>query len=172
LQNSPPPLPTSNDVAQATAHLRAEHDNETSGLQRAVDRLTAVVGLPGFVAALTAALLLWIAGNLGAPLFGLKPLDPPPFVGLEGVVSALALYVAALILTTQRRQDQLAAHREQLILELAIVNDQKTAKIIELLEEVRRDNPMISNRIDEEARAMSAPSDPQSVLGAIKDSQA
>ena len=51
----------------------------------------------------------------------------------------LALYVTVLILTTQRRDDQLASYREQLTLELAILGEQKSAKIISLLEELRRD---------------------------------
>ncbi len=51
-----------------------------------------------------------------------------------------------LILTTQRRADELAQHREQLTLELAILSEQKTAKVIELLEEMRRDNPNLRNR--------------------------
>jgi uncharacterized membrane protein len=167
----PPILLTDHDIARATAQLRAEHEQETSGLQHAVDRLTGIVGLPGFVAALTVAIFLWICGNLAADLLGYRPFDLPPFFWLQGVVATGALYVAALILTTQRRADKLASHRDQLILELAILNDQKTSKIIELLEEVRRDNPMIANRVDDEARAMSTPADPHSVLDAIKDGQ-
>ena len=34
----------------------------------------------------------------------LAPLDPPPFAWLDGAVSPGALYIALLILTTQRRQ--------------------------------------------------------------------
>ena len=78
--------------------------------------------------------------------------------------------MTALILTTQRREDQLAGHREQLTLELAILSEQKSAKIIELLEEMRRDDPSLKNRVDHEAAAMSTPADPQAVLDAIKDS--
>jgi uncharacterized membrane protein len=47
--------------------------------------------------------------------------------------------VAILILTTQRREEQLSSQRGQLVLELAILNDQKSSKIIELLEEFRRE---------------------------------
>ena len=77
-----------------------------------------------------------------------------------------------MILTTQRRQDQLAQHREQLTLELSILSEQKTAKIIQLMEEARRDNPGLRNRVDEEAAAMAIPADPQSVLNAIKETHA
>ena len=47
--------------------------------------------------------------------------------------------MVVLILATQRREYQLAQLREQLTLELAILSEQKTAKVIQLLEESRRD---------------------------------
>jgi uncharacterized membrane protein len=157
------------DVALATSQLRAEHRQETSALQKAVDCLTAFVGWPGFVAALAGAIGLWIAANLLAGRWGIRPLDLPPFAWLQVAISAGALFVAVLILTTQRREDQLAGHRLQLILELSILNDRKISKVIELIEEVRRDSPTIVDRVDGEANSMSTPSDTHAVLKAIKD---
>jgi uncharacterized membrane protein len=87
-------------------------------------------------------------------------------------ISKLSLYIVVLILATQRREYQLAQLREQLTLELAILSEQKAAKVIQLLEESRRDNPLIRNRVDQEAEAMAQPADPQSVLDAIKDTHA
>lgn len=156
------------DIAQATAHLRSEHKEETSALQLALDRLTAFVGWSGFVAAMAAAIGLWILINLTEAGMGLRPLDAPPFVWLQSAASVGALLMAALILTTQRREDQLANHRDQLILELSILTDQKISKIIELIEEGRRDNPAITDRVDDEAAAMSTPADTRAVLEAIK----
>jgi len=157
-------------VAEMTALLRAEHEQATGPLQRAVDRITGVVGRPACVVLLALATVAWAAGNLVAERVGYVPVDGPPFPWLGGAASIGALLVAALILTTQRREDQLANHRALLVLELSILNDQKIAKIVELLEEVRRDNPnpAISDRIDELAAAMSAPSDTRGVLEAIK----
>lgn len=45
---------------------------------------------------------------------------------------------------------------------------QKVAKVIELVEELRRDSPEVRNRVDSEAHEMSVRSDPHAVLGAIK----
>ena len=84
----------------------------------------------------------------------------------------MSLYIVVLILATQRREYQLAQLREQLTLELAILGEQKTAKVIQLLEESRRDNPLIPNRVDQVAEAMAQPADPQSVLEAIKETNA
>jgi uncharacterized membrane protein len=54
--------------------------------------------------------------------------------------------------------------------DLAILSEQKSAKIIRLLEEFRRDSPEIHDRVDPEAEAMAQPANPQSMIQAIKES--
>jgi len=123
-----PSTPDAFDVAWATAQLRVEHKQETSALQHGVDRLTALVGQPGFVAVLAVLVVAWVIANLAALGLGFRPLDPPPFSSLQGAASTGALLLAALILTTQRREDQLANHRAQLILELPSSTTRKSPK--------------------------------------------
>lgn len=171
-QASAPAAADAAEMAHATAQLRATHRQETGLLQQTHDRFTAVIGWPGFVVILMAAVLTWVLGNLAAQWFGLVCPDPPPFVWLQTATSTGALVLAALILTTQRREDKLADYRAQLILELTISNDQKNAKIVALLEEGRRDNPAIVDRIDDQADAMSVPCDTDAVLEAIKELRA
>ena len=158
------------DTIRSIAQLHAEHRRASSSLQRTVARLVGFVGRPRFVGMLTTAVAFWIGFNLLITAAGGVPLDPPPFPWMDGVVSLGALYITVLILSTQRHEDQLAEYREQLTLELSILSEQKAAKIIELLEEMRRDNPLLANRHDPEAEAMAAPADPHSVLDAIKQS--
>lgn len=160
------------ETIRSIAQLHAEHHRAATPLQRIVDRATGIVARPRFIGILTACVATWLGGNELMALTGHVPLDPPPYAWFDGAVSLGALYIAILILSTQRREDQLAQHREQLTLELAILSEQKTAKVISLLEEMRRDNPNLKNRIDEEAAAMAVPADPQSVLNAIKETHA
>jgi uncharacterized membrane protein len=138
---------------------------------RAVARTMTFVGRPQFLGVLTVIAASWICLNLLAGALGYRPIDPPPFSGLIGAVSLASLYMVVLILATQRRENQLAQLREKLNLELAILSEQKTAKVIQLLEESRRDNPLLRNRVDQEAEAMAQPADPQSVLEAIKETE-
>jgi hypothetical protein len=44
--------------------------------------------------------------------------------------------------------------------------------VIELLEEFRRDSPLIHNRVDRQADSMAQPADPQQMLDAIKEIRA
>jgi uncharacterized membrane protein len=87
---------------------------------------------------------------------------------MQGAVALSALYMTVFILATQRREDELANRHEQLILELAMLSEQKAAKIISLLEQLRQDHPQIHDRIDKEADAMSSPTDSGSILEALK----
>lgn len=161
------PEPTES-IATATAHIRAAHKEETSTQQRLVDRFTTLIGQPLFVVVLATILLIWIAANVSATHFGYRAADPPPFFWLQGTITMGTWLVASLILMTQRREDQLSSHRMQHVLELIISTDQKCSKVIELLEESRRDNPTMANRVDDQAAAMSEPSDALAVLKAIK----
>ena len=169
----PPSLPAHvNETVQAISRLHAAHEAGASQLQRIVERVTKRAGRPAFVALLTGLVLSWIVLNLAIMASGQRPLDAPPFYWLQGAVTLSALYMTVLILTTQRREDELTGLREQLTLELAILSEQKSAKIIALLEELRRDDPHISDRQDPDAEAFSTPADPDAVLDALKDTSA
>jgi uncharacterized membrane protein len=154
---------------QDISDLHAQHYRKGTPIQRYLDNTVAKLSHPAFLMVLTIVIIGWIALNLTLAWMNKKPFDPPPFPWLQGTSSIVAVYIATLILTTQRREDGLARHRDQLTLELAIQGERKSAKIIELLEELRRDNPQIRDRIDDNAAAMAKPADPVAVLNAIEE---
>ena len=157
------------ETVRSIDELRADHQREATPLQKSVDRLMALFGRPAFAVVLSVLIVAWIAANLLAPRLGFTPLDPPPFLWLQGVSSLTSLYLVVLVLASQQREDELEHRRELLGLELAILSEQKTAKVIALLEEFRRDSPQIPDRVDDEADHMAVPSDPDAVLTNIKD---
>ena len=159
------------ETIKAIARLHAEHRASATRHQRALERMTSLLGHPGFLMTLTALVAGWIGLNSLAPTLGYRPLDPPPFAWLDGFASLASLYLVVVIVTTQRRDDRLARHRELLTLELTILTEQKTAKAIALLEELRRDSPHIHDRVDPQADVMAQPADPQTVLDAIKETR-
>ncbi|HEY5336813.1 MAG TPA: DUF1003 domain-containing protein [Rhizomicrobium sp.] len=164
-----PPLPSHvEETVQSIAHLHAEHYKRSTMPERIMERATGLLGQPGFLAVLTVAIAAWIGGNLLSLRLNYYALDVPPFPWLQNGLTLMALYMAALILTTQRRADQLADLREQMTLELSILTERKAAKLIELVEELRRDSPEVRDRVDHEAREMSAHADPHAMVGAIE----
>jgi uncharacterized membrane protein len=158
-------------TVQAIAKLHIEHHREATEGQRTIDRLTRFLGRPSFALALALAIAAWIVGNLAMAWAHRTPLDPPPFSTLQGVATVAALFTTVFILISQRRSDQLSELRAQLTLQLAMASEQKTAKAIGLLEELRRDLPDVTDRVDGEAEALARPADPEVVLGALKESQ-
>jgi uncharacterized membrane protein len=164
-----PSLPNHvSDSVQTILRMHEAHEHKASRGQRIVEGTTRRVGQPAVILAILTLLLSWMAGNAIAAIFHRAPLDPPPFVFLELAASLAALLMTALVLTTQRRADRLADERARLTLELALLGEHKTAKIIELLESLRRDHPDIADRSDAEATAMSTPADADVVLGVIR----
>lgn len=156
------------ETIQSIARLHAEHHANATQHQRLADRITSWLGRPVFIAVLTVVAVGWASVNGVAVTLGYRAPDPPPFQGLAAAASLASLYLVVLILTTQRRDDRLTQRRELLNLELAILSEQKTAKVIALLEELRRDSPAVRDRVDQLADVMARPADPQAVIDAIK----
>jgi uncharacterized membrane protein len=159
------------ETIQSIVRLHAEHRANATQHQRVVDRITSLLSRPVFIAVLTIVVVGWVSLNGVAVTLGYRPLDPPPFSWLSGAASLASLYLVVLILTTQRRDDRLTQRRELLNLELAILSEQKTAKVVALLEELRRDSPAVHDRVDKQADVMARPADPQSVIDAIKETR-
>ncbi len=157
------------EAVQSIALLHNAHHRNASRLEMLVDFASAQVSRPACLVLLGCATLAWVAANLVLEHFGFAPFDPPPFAWANDVLTLLALAVAVMIVTTQRRAGKLSERREQMTLELTLLTEQKSAKIIALIEEMRRDSPALANRIDQEARDMSAPADANLVLDKIEE---
>jgi len=156
-------------TVQAIARLHAEHHKRAPPLQRMVDRLTAIVAQPSFIGAVTLVVIAWIAGNLLLARFTGWRFDGVAFPWLQGAGELATIYITTLVLMSQRHKDELSELREQLTLEIAIMTEQKGAKIIALIEELRRDSPTLVNRIDHQAEAMATPADPDAVHTAFRE---
>ena len=168
-ENNKPPVP---DHIQQTidtiAGVHARHQREATSAHRFMQVFVSWVASPRFIILLSLFVAGWIAANV---LLRDQAFDPPPFPILEVIGTLGALYITVLILITAQREKELGEHREQLTLQLAILAEQKSAKIIQLIEEARRDNPLITDRHDAEAAEMAVHADPEAVLDAIKDTQ-
>lgn len=167
------PLPAHVESTRGSiAKLQSDHHEAATPTERRIERVVAFLGRPRSVGVMTAGVAGWILINTVPHRFGLIEFDPPPFVWLSTITTLISLYLVILILATQRRERVLAKHQEQLTLELTMLSEQKTAKIIQLLQELRRDSPIWADRIDPEADLMASPADPQLVIDAIRAMQA
>ena len=162
--------PTPFGIEESVEHLASlnrAHERSTTRIQRIANRTTNVLGRPATLAVIVMMIIAWVCGNYLARRLGIHALEEFPFPDLAFVATIAALLIAILILTTQRHQDQLAERRAQLTLQIAILSERKVAKVIALLEEQRRDSPLLSSRVDEEAEAMARSANPQDTLRSL-----
>lgn len=156
------------DVATLLASLRVRVERNISRHQRWIERFTADIGRPRSLYFFALLAAVWIGYNVLAPRVGARSFDPPPFSWLQGLVGCGALLMTTMILTTQNRQARDFEQRGQLELEISLLAEQKIAKLIALLEELRRDMPIVSNRVDPVAEVMQRPVDPHAVMSALE----
>jgi uncharacterized membrane protein len=158
----------SNDV-ESVASIRARVAQRLDKHQRMMEVLTAALGRPRTAYATLFLVGGWVAFNLVLPgLTGWRQIDPPPFFWLQGAVTLSALLMTTLVLITENRQTKNAEERSHLDLQVNLLAEHKIAKLIALVEELRRDLPMVRDRIDSEADAMQAGVDPQAMLEALE----
>jgi uncharacterized membrane protein len=101
--------------------------------------------------------------------FGVAAFDPPPFQWLQGIVGLGALLTATVVLIKQNRLAKLAEQRAHLDLKVTLLTEQKTAKLIDLLEELRRDLPNVKDRHDPEAASLQQSMNPELVRAALDE---
>jgi uncharacterized membrane protein len=164
------PRPTHVEEAiQAMAAMHEAHHAEASRLDRLIDRIAAMVAKSSFLIYVAMAIALWLGANALMRALGARPADVWPFSFLSLLVSGSALFIAILILASQKRADRLANLREQMTLEIVLLTTQKVSKLIDLMEELRRDSPDVRDRVDLEAVEMSDMPDHETVLNAISE---
>ena len=149
--------------------LQQKDIEAATAAQRRLDRVSRVVAHPAYVIAVLGVVGAWIAANEVALHEGLHPLDAPPFAWLQGLLSLVALLTATVVLISQRRQTKLSEERAHLDLQINLLTEQKVTKLIHLLEELRRDLPMVRDREDPHAAALGKRTDAAQVLSALKN---
>jgi uncharacterized membrane protein len=153
------------DAIKQISNLQRAHYSEARPSERVTDRAVSIIGTPTFFAVLGFLAAAWMVLNLA----GDRAIDPPPFAFLEVACSLIAILLAVLILAAQRRDDRLATRREQMALQVSLLTEQKVSKLIELVEELRRDLPNVHDRVDLDAIEMTAPSNHEETLRSVDE---
>ena len=164
-----PPSDLVSQNIDAIAALHAHAERGISRYQRTLEAATALLGRPLFFYLIVGLVTLWLGDNLLAPRLHWRQWDPPPFNWLQGVVGLGALLMTNVVLITQNRQGKVAERRAHLDLQVNLLAEQKVAKLIALVEELRRDMPNVHDRHDPEAEAMTEATDPHAVISALEE---
>ncbi len=149
--------------------LRLRAERTVTPDQRLIEKITSFLGRPMAVYLILLFIALWILVNVFHRFLGFGIFDSPPFPWLQDLVSMSALLMTVIVLTTQNRQGKLTEQRRHLDLQITLLTERKVSKTIELLEELRRDLPLVKNRVDPEADVMKEPVDPHTALTALNE---
>lgn len=157
------------EAIDAVADLERRALDAMSHHQRWIEHVTSRVGRPLGVYLVMGFVALWIATNLILEGAHRQSFDPPPFAWLQGLLGLAALLMTVLILTTANRVAQIDTARDKLDLQINLLNERRTAKLIQMLDELRRDLPEAPTHDDPEVQQLSEPTNPQEVTRAIED---
>jgi uncharacterized membrane protein len=160
-----------NQNIEAIGDYYKREEQRTTRAQRVLERLADAIGRPVFLSLILLFVAAWMLGNVLAPRFGLPAFDPPPFSALQGFVSLSALLITTILLIGQNRLAKLEQRRGDLELQVNILTEQKTTTLIRLIEELRRDLPMVPDRHDADAATLQVPTDANQILSALEDKE-
>ena len=156
------------DTVESIVEMHERGRNDVTAHQRWIEKLTSELGRPRSLYAIIFSVAGWIGLNLTLISLGRHPIDPPPFQGLQGLITLSALLVTTMVLTTQNRQYQGDTRRSRLALHMNMLAEAEVTKLISLIEELRRDMPNVRNRRDEQAEEMQKPVDPKQVVSELE----
>lgn len=154
---------------EAVLEFYTREEQKISSSQRILEQVSSLIGQPFFLGIILLFVVIWILSNLLLRQFGMVEFDSPPFIWLQGIVGLGALLTATIVLTKQNRLAKLAERRAHLDLKVTLLTEQKAAKLIDLLEELRRDMPNVRNRHDSEAATLKQSMSPDLVLATLDE---
>jgi len=154
---------------EAILEFYTREEQKISRSQRILERISDFIGQPVFLGFILLFVALWMLANAVLRQFGMAEFDPAPFSWLQGIIGLGALLTATVVLIKQNRLAKLAEQRGHLDLKVALLTEQKAAKLIDLLEELRRDLPNVTNRHDSKAAALQQSMNPDQVLAALDE---
>lgn len=147
----------------------AREEQKISRSQRVLEHVSDSLGKPSFLSLILLFVALWILINLFGHYVNIEAFDPPPFHLLSGIIALGALMTSTVVLIKQNRSAKLEEQRAHLDLQINLLTEQKVTKIINLMEELRHDLPMVKDRHDPEVTVLQAPTDPHEVLAALDE---
>lgn len=156
---------------ESIADLHAEHYLGLAPSQLGIEWITDRIGKPFALFFCVTVLAAWMLLNFYGAAHHAHPFDPPPFYWLQFLVSVLAFLMTILILTTENRQSRLDERRAQLTLQISMLSEKKVTKLIQLVERIRQEHPLLSDPTDKETGAMMTPANPKEVLDSLDQAQ-
>ena len=145
--------PTARSNIETIVALEEGSERSRTWSARGAETLGRFAGTLSFVAAQIAFVAGWVAGNSGL----LPPeavFDPFPFPLLAGLLSLEGVLLAAFVLIRQNRMSALAERRSHLDLQISLLSEKETTKVIQMLDRMSRHMGIEREVADDETREL------------------
>jgi uncharacterized membrane protein len=121
---------------KSIADLEKEFLSRRSLVDRVSDRITAFAGSITFVILHVVWFAAWVLCNRGLEAAGRIPFDPYPFIFLNLALGIEAVFLATFVLITQNRQARQADQWAHLGLQVNLLAEQETTKMLCMLQAI------------------------------------
>ena len=118
------------------------------------DFVGSAIGTLSFVAVQLTGTILWVMINTGL-MVHVRPFDPFPFPILNQVIALEAVLMTAFVLMKQNRMSKLADRRAHLSLQINLLTERETTKIIGMLLQIGERFGIQHKVLDEETSQLS-----------------
>lgn len=139
---------------ETITRLEQEAIDRRSFGEKVGDAFTRVMGSMTFVVLHALGFVAWFAINVGA-VPGIEPFDPFPFGILTLIVSAEGVLLAIFVLVSQNRMSRIANQRAHLNLQISLLAEQETTKILQRLQTIADRLGIEETSRDEEVARLS-----------------
>jgi uncharacterized membrane protein len=152
---------------EAISQHEERHQKNTAADWRILIKVTAIFRHPQFLYFQVIFFTIWqtyshFANQNALPKFF------PTLDFKDQWLTIAGLLISTGVLIYQAHQEQLSEERSHLMLQLNLLTEQKIAKLISLVEELRVDLPDVIDRDDLEAEIMKQATDPGAILGVLQ----
>ncbi|HEX3997459.1 MAG TPA: DUF1003 domain-containing protein [Pirellulales bacterium] len=137
-------------VAQLEREFRSQQANTVGWLS---ERITNLIASPIYILAHAAWFFSWVSINT-IDLSGIIHFDPYPFSFLGLCLASEAMLLTTFVLMSQRRQAHQADQWAHVALQVSLVAEQETTKMLEMLQSICQQIGLKSVANDKELREM------------------
>ena len=116
----------------AVRDLAAEVRRKRTRLDRLTEAISRFAGSPRFLAAQVLAVVLWTAFNANR----FAQFDPYQFEFLNFALAVEAILLSTIVLMAQNRQGREAAEQAELHLQVGLLAEQESTKMLEMLQDL------------------------------------
>jgi uncharacterized membrane protein len=152
---------------ETIASHREQHQQNATADRQILHKIAAFFARPQFLYFQICFFAVWIGCTNLAERNVIAKNFPQFDLDLHGLEVA-SLLISTEVLIAQAHQEKVEEERSHLTIQLNLVTEQKIAKLIALVEELRTDLPNVKNRNDVEAQEMKQSVDPQAILAVIQ----